>query len=235
MNLGKVGIVVAARMSSTRLPGKAMLPLQGMPMVVFLLRRLAGLRSGQVVLATTQLAVDDDLADAASAEGVAVFRGADADVVGRYVATADRFGFDTVARVTADCPFVDGEMVDWCVARTNEFERCDLATTKTRFPIGLDVEIYAVERMRALDARALTEAEREHLTLCYYEHNDVFAVCTIEPPVAWPRSDRRFTVDTRSDYEEAARLADLFDDPRFSIFSFLERLDRQPHSALSNP
>jgi spore coat polysaccharide biosynthesis protein SpsF len=227
VNPGKVGVVVAARMSSTRLPGKAMLPLQGIPMVAFLLRRLAALKSGQVVLATTRLAVDDELAELARAEGVDVFRGPDADVVGRYVAAADRYGFDTVARVTADCPFVDAELVDWCLSRTAEFERCDLATTKTRFPVGLDVEIYAVERMRALNARELTEAEREHLTLYYYEHDDEFAVRTIEPPVAWPRPDRRFTVDTQADYEEAVRFADLFDDPRFTILSFLERVDRQ--------
>jgi spore coat polysaccharide biosynthesis protein SpsF len=227
MNLGRVGVVVVARMSSTRLPGKAMLALQGVPMLAFLLRRLAGLKSGQVVLATTGLAVDDDLAGVARAEGVDVFRGPDADVVGRYVAAADRYGFDTVARVTADCPFVDAELVDWCLARTGEFEPCDLATTKTRFPVGLDVEVYAVERMRALNARPLSQAEREHLTLYYYEHGDEFALRTIEPPPTWPRTDRRFTVDTGADYEEAVRLSNLFDDPRFSILSLLERVDRQ--------
>jgi spore coat polysaccharide biosynthesis protein SpsF len=224
MNLGRVGVVVAARMSSTRLPGKALLPLQGTPMIVFLLRRLAGLRAGQVVLATTELAVDDELAEMVRTEGVAVFRGPDADVVARYVGAADRFGFDTVARVTADCPFVDAAMVDWCLTRAGEFEHFDLASTKSRFPVGLDVEIYSADRMRALNEGVLTAAQREHLTLYYYEHKAELAVRTIDPPASWPTTERQFTVDTRSDYAEAVRIANLFETPRFGISDLLERM-----------
>jgi spore coat polysaccharide biosynthesis protein SpsF (cytidylyltransferase family) len=62
MKLGKIGVVVAARMPSMRLPGNALLPLQGVPMVLFLLRRLRPLKSAEVVLATTELAADDELA-----------------------------------------------------------------------------------------------------------------------------------------------------------------------------
>jgi spore coat polysaccharide biosynthesis protein SpsF len=62
MKLGKIGVVVAARMSSMRLPGRALLPLHGVPMVLFLLRRLRPLKSAEVVLATTELAADDELA-----------------------------------------------------------------------------------------------------------------------------------------------------------------------------
>lgn len=222
MGLGAVGVVVAARTSSTRLPGKALLPLQGIPMVPFLLRRLRGLQSGRIVLATTALRSDDELAAVAAAEGVPVFRGADSDVVGRYVAAAKEFGFDTIARVTADCPFVDAELVDWCIARTAEAGKFDLATTKGRFAVGLDVELYHAETMAALDrGGGLSAAQREHLTLCFYERPEQFVVRRIDPRPEWTATTRTFTVDTRADYERALALAAKFDGPVFDLKSLL--------------
>src|SRR5262245_7767926 len=112
MNLGRVGVVLAARMSSSRLPGKALLPLQGLPMILFLLRRLSALSKGDLVVATTNLPADDVLFEKVSAAGVKVFRGSSPDVVKRYCSAAEYFGFDTIARVTADCPFIDAVLVD---------------------------------------------------------------------------------------------------------------------------
>jgi spore coat polysaccharide biosynthesis protein SpsF len=207
VTLGRVGIIVAARTASVRLPGKALLPLHGMPMVIFLLRRLRDAKLAEVILATTEQSVDDRLAEAVAVAGVPVFRGADADVVSRYVSAAATFGFDTVARVTADCPFVNAELADWCIARAAEIDRFDLVTTKGAFPVGLDVEIYRTDGMAALDrGKALSKTDREHLTLHFYDHREAFAVKTIAPPTTWPRTSRRFTVDAGSDYEAAKNL-----------------------------
>jgi spore coat polysaccharide biosynthesis protein SpsF len=219
----RVGIVVAARTSSSRLPGKALLPLGGVPMIVFLLRRLRGMRSAQFILATTDLTADDELAAAAAGEGVAVYRGAEDDVVARFVGAANQFGFEIVGRVTGDCPFVDAELVDWCVDESLGFDRFDLATTKGRFPVGLDVELYPADRMAALDdGTALSLEEREHLTLHFYNNSASFEVRTIATPVGWMHSIRTFTVDTPADYAAAVRIVDGFGRGDFSIPSLLE-------------
>lgn len=223
MKLGNVGVVVSARTSSTRLPGKALLPLQGLPMLTFLLRRLRALQSGVVILATTELAVDDELTELAAREEIGVFRGPESDLVARYVGAAKQFGLDTVARVTADCPFVDAELVDWCVARAAEFDYFDLATTKGRFPVGLDVEIYRAERMAALDASAeLSPAEREHLTLYFYDHGDENLIQPIERPDGVTATSSKFTIDTGTDYAYARSLADRFDHPGFPVRELLK-------------
>jgi spore coat polysaccharide biosynthesis protein SpsF len=223
MKLGKVGVIVAARTSSTRLPGKALLPLQGMPMLTFLLRRLRGLHSGAVVVATTDLPVDDELAALAAREKIGVFRGSESDLVARYVGAAKQFGLDTVARVTADCPFVDAELVDWCVARATDFDYFDLATTKGQFPVGLDVEIYGAEKMAALNASAeLSSMEREHLTLYFYDHRGANLVRSIEQPDDLAAAAHKFTVDTAEDYSYARSLADRFDNPEFPIRELLK-------------
>jgi spore coat polysaccharide biosynthesis protein SpsF len=215
-------VVVAARMGSTRLPGKALLPLQGVPMIIFLLQRLRRLQTGTLVLATTELAADDELTALVEGQGIPVFRGANADLVARYVGVSDRFGFDTIARVTADCPFVDAEMVDWCIGRTSEFGDFHLSTTKGRFPVGLDVEICPAGQLAALNSRGdLTDAQREHLTLYFYDHSDDFIVRPIDPPPGWVPSPRHFTVDTPADYEAARGLASRFDRPDFPARALL--------------
>jgi len=224
VNLGKVGVIVAARTLSSRLPGKALLPLQGMPMILFLLRRLRPLKTATTVLATTTLAADDEMAAMVEAAGVPVFRGADADVVGRYVAAAARFGFDTVARVTGDCPFVDAELVERCLAQCTAHTTLDLATTKGRFPVGLDVEVYRAARMAELDAGGqLSASEREHLTLYFYNHRETCVLHAIEPPTTWRSTARHFTVDTRQDYDAARALAERFERPEFTIDALLAR------------
>jgi len=219
MKLGKVGVVVAARTSSSRLPGKALLPLQELPMIVFLMRRLRGLRSGVVVLATTDLSADDELVAIVSREGVPVFRGANADVVARYVGAAQHFGFGTVARITGDCPFVNAELIDHCVEHAMALHDFELATTKTRFPVGLDAELYRAADMAALHGQGmLTAADREHLTLYYYDHHGRGCQLRyIDPKPEWVLTGRQFTVDTRGDYEAAMSLAGAFADWRFSL------------------
>ena len=224
MILGNVAVVVAARTLSSRLPGKALLPLQGMPMILFLLRRLRPLRRATLVFATTTLAADDELASLVATAGVPVFRGADADVVARYVAAAVRFGFDTMARVTGDCPFVDAELVEHCLSQCMAASPFDLATTKGRFPVGLDVEIFPSARLAALHAAgSLSAEEREHLTLYFYNHRDVSTVHALDPRPGWRCADRHFTVDTRQDYDAARAIADRFAQPEFAIADLLAR------------
>jgi spore coat polysaccharide biosynthesis protein SpsF len=223
MQLGKVGIVVAARTNSRRLPGKALLPLAGQPMILYLLARLKPVRGATVVFATTQLESDDEIAHIVAQAGVPTFRGSANDLVARHVAVAEAFGFDTVGRVTGDCPFVNAQMVDYCLEQAAGLDTFDLATTKGTFPVGLDIELYSAPVMAELNARAdLTESHREHLTLYMY-NNERFTVRQLPPPADWPATGRSFTVDTRADYDEATALAGQFGSPDFPIKDLIER------------
>jgi spore coat polysaccharide biosynthesis protein SpsF len=220
MNLGNTGIIVSARTASRRLPGKALLPLNGCPMVLYLLERLKSLHNARLVLATTELASDDELAGVVKQTGVPVFRGSANDLVARHVAAAESFGFDTVGRVTADCPFVNAEMVDYCLSQTASFEHFDLATTKGAFPVGLDIELYPAPVMARLHREAsLTEDEREHLTLHLYQGG--FDVRPLQPRADWPATGQAFTVDTRDDYDQAVALARQFASAEFPLKDLL--------------
>jgi spore coat polysaccharide biosynthesis protein SpsF len=224
MGLGNPGIIVAARTGSTRLPGKALLPLNGTPMILFLLERLKTLKGAQLVFATTELDSDDRLAETVRAAGVPVFRGSAHDLVARYTAAAAQFGFDTIGRVTGDCPFVDAAMVDYCLDQASSLGAFDIATTKGTFPVGLDIELFNASTMARLNGQAdLTASHREHLTLYMYDYRDQFAVRQLTPPPQWPASNRNFTVDTQADYEAAQALAAPFSGALFAIDDLIER------------
>lgn len=221
MKLGQVGIAVSARTASTRLPGKALLPLGGQPMVLFLLDRLRAVHDGQVVLATTTLPSDDRLAEIVSSAGVPVFRGSPEDLVQRHCDLAKTFGFDTLVRVTADCPFVDAKLIEYCLRAMASLEDSDLVTTKGAFPVGLDAELFPVSALQALNASGrLSAQDREHLTLHLY--NNAYRVARLQPPPAWPVSDAVFTVDTQADYDQAQQLLARLGCGDFSVQTLLE-------------
>ena len=119
--LRQVGVIVAARMSSNRLPGKATKELLGIPMLSFLFKRLkSGDAEYEIILATSENEEDDVLEDLAVAEGVSVYRGDLNNVVQRYIRAANNNNIETVVRVTADCPFADPEYADKIVKKFKE-------------------------------------------------------------------------------------------------------------------
>lgn len=203
-------VILAARLRSTRLPAKALLPLAGLPLLSFLLRRLKGATLvDQVILATTSRPEDRHLAALAEAEGVSVFRGNESDLIRRTLDACERFGVEYAVRVTGDCPFVDAASLDYCLAQCAKAGSFDLASTKGAFPVGIDYEVLRVASLAEVDASGAPDAaDREHLTKYFYDHRQDFNLMQIVPPDAWPKTTRAFTVDTLDDYLFCKALAD---------------------------
>lgn len=216
--IGRFGVVVAARTGSSRLPGKALLPLGGLPMILFLLERIrAAQETGAIIFATTTLPEDDELARVVGEAGFPVFRGANEDVVARYVDAAKAYELDYVVRITGDCPFVDAETLDYCLASARRQVPFDLASTKGRFPVGIDYEIYKASVMAGLhESGKLDAADREHLTLFMYHYPELFRFAALEPRPEW-RSSRSCTVDTPEDYRMAQEIVKRLGRNNFTI------------------
>jgi len=215
----KYGVIIAARTYSSRLPGKALLPLGGIPMIIFLLRRLlSSHKADGIVFATTSNTEDDKLAEVVSQEGIPVFRGAAADVMRRYVDAARIHDMEYVVRVTGDCPFVNAESLDYCLIKCDESGVFDLASTKTLFPIGIDYEIYRASLMEDLhNGNNLNKDDREHLTKYFYDHSDNYNIRYINPAKKWISKRHCYTVDTPSDYQFAQRITKGFTSIYFSV------------------
>ncbi|PWC90499.1 spore coat protein [Azospirillum sp. TSH100] len=225
--MGKPRIVAIsqARMTSTRLPGKVLMPAAGRPLLAHHLERLSRTpRLDAVVLATTVNTTDDPVAACAQGLGITVFRGDEQDVLGRFAGAAALAGADLVVRVTADCPLIDPALVGRLIATFQQSQPLDyLSIDSTRYPRGLDAEIFPRRLLDEAAATATDPAEREHVTPYIYNHPDRFRLgmalvpdISADPADSWLEG-QRWCVDEPADYELVRRLLEalLPSDPGF--------------------
>lgn len=211
--------ILQARMSSTRLPGKVMRPLAGRPMIERQLERLRRCATlGRLIVATSDQASDDPLADHLERIGVAVFRGSLHDVLGRYVGAAEAFGANgLIVRLTADCPLADPDVIDACV-RLHAVRGADYASNGRRrtYPRGLDVEVFNLEGLLAAHAEAADPYDREHVTPFLYRHPERFTQAELIQDR--DESALRWTVDTPEDFAFVERVYEALyrANPRFT-------------------
>lgn len=205
----RVVCISQARMTSTRLPGKVLMEAAGRPLLAHHLERLARCRTlDALVLATTVNGTDDPVAELARSLGVPVFRGDEQDVLGRFAGAAAMAGADVVVRVTADCPLIDPALVDRVVAAFLEpAPPLDyLSLDVTRFPRGLDSEVFTRAALDEATATATDPAEREHVTAHIYRRPERFRIGAPLAPEDGSVLDQRWCVDEAADLELVRRL-----------------------------
>lgn len=222
--------VLQARMSSTRLPGKVMLPLLGEPMLVRQLERIRRAdRIDGVVIATSTDASDDVIAQVARSQGTGLVRGPLDDVLQRFVMAIEEFSPDIVVRLTADCPLASPTVIDAVIEHfgSSQADYCSNTLTPT-FPDGLDAEVVSARVLLDVAGLSTDPAEREHVTLGVYRRADRYRLASYTG--ARDLSSLRWTVDTQADYEFVrAVYEELYPvDPSFDIDDILALLDRRP-------
>jgi spore coat polysaccharide biosynthesis protein SpsF len=202
--------ILQARSTSSRLPGKVLLPLAGAPMILRQIERVARARRiDRLVVATSDQASDDALAHVVTEAGVRLHRGPLDDVLARFVGALDAFGpADHVVRLTADCPLADWTLIDAVIEQVVR-EGVDFgANTPAHrtYPKGLDVEVMTAAALRAAAARATSPEEHEHVTWGLYRHPELYRLTWLSQ--AAEEGDVRWTVDYPHDYEFVAAVYD---------------------------
>lgn len=194
------GILVFARMSSTRLPGKALRDFGGLPLLAWVLRR-ARSTGLPVVLATSDAAEDSRLVELARAEGVDGFRGALDDVLGRARAAAVAHGLSRIARLCGDRPYFDVDELTEALARLAGVEAPMLVSNHQpgRTAPGLTTEALNLAALTLAADSARLADEREHLTLWHYRHADRLRVEQIDSSANGDGG--RYAVDTAADWQ----------------------------------
>ena len=162
--VSEVVAVVQARTGSTRLPGKVLADVGGMPMLEFMLRRLAPL-PWEVVVATSDRPADDEVVSVGRSCGVEVVRGPEGDVLSRFLVALDAHPAKHVVRLTGDCPLSDPRVVRAAVALHREASAAYTSNVLPRtFPKGLDCEVMSARALREAASEATAAPEREHVT-----------------------------------------------------------------------
>lgn len=199
---GSTLAIVQARTSSSRLPGKVLKPLEGEPMILRQLERIArASRLDRIVVATSDHDTDVQLAQFLQSRGIDVVRGPLDDVLHRFVLALGTHPADVVVRLTADCPLISPAVIDQVVEAFHAGNADYLSNTmEPTYPDGLDVELVTANALRYVDEHTEDQHEREHVTLGVYRRTDEFVIENFRDPSGSDHSDLRWTVDTAEDY-----------------------------------
>ncbi len=223
--------ILQARMSSTRLPGKVMLAVNGKPMIYWQVQRILQVPQIAKLVVTTSLDPSDDiLAEYLAAEGVEVFRGSLDNVHSRYLAVINGYATtDTFLRFTGDCPFTMPSLI---TAMLSEFskQKYDYYSNvlNPTYPDGLDIEIFSRDSFLRMSLGNLSDLEREHVTLKFRSLSRDFRIG--EKRHSTDLSNMRWTVDHREDFEFVRNVFDKFVgcESTFSIQDVLNLLQSHP-------
>lgn len=203
-------IIVQARMGSSRLPGKVLLPAAGKPLLEIELGRLQQCRLPDALcVATTEGRQDDPIVDLCHALEIPCFRGSEEDVLSRYYEAARFMQADEITRITADCPLIDPNVVDAVIEKRRN-TRADYAsnTLKRTFPRGLDSECFSFATLSAAFNKAKEPWEREHVTPFIYDRPGRFSTASLER--GQDESRHRWTVDTQEDFRLISLILEHF-------------------------
>lgn len=220
--------ILQCRMSSTRLPGKALLPILGRPMLLRIIERLRRARTLQgILVATSTSPADDCIEGLARANGVPCFRGNAEDVLDRYYQAACQAKADVVARVTGDCPLLDPQVVDAVVQRFQQGGFDYVSNTLERtYPDGLDVEVLSFAVLERAWREATRPSEREHVTPYLWKHPQQFRLGNVG--LGRDLSALRWTVDRAEDLEFVREIYSRMSLPAWGMEEVLEILRINP-------
>ena len=229
----RVVAIIQARMGSSRFPGKVLSDLNGHPVLWHVIDRVKRATSiDDIIVATTDSALDDSISRFCEAISVCCFRGSEEDVLDRFYQAAKSLNADIVVRITADCPLIDPEVIDQVVARFQEGDLDYVSNTiRYTYPEGLDTEVFSFAALETAWREARTPAEREHVTP--YLRKPGFRVCNVQSTTPVMPGAYRLTIDYPSDlqfirglYEKGGNAASLE-----SLIELMDKEERTVHAS----
>ena len=198
--------ILQARVSSTRLPGKVLMPILGEPMLARQIERIARAeRVDALTVATSDQPSDDGVAGLCERLGVDCYRGSLDDVLDRFYQAAQRSGPSHVMRLTGDCPLTDPAILDALVELhlAGDFDYSSNVEVRT-YPVGLDAEIFRYELLGRAWREATSPYDREHVTPFMQQGGPGSRHGVLKDRI--DRSNLRWTVDFAEDFAFVARV-----------------------------
>jgi spore coat polysaccharide biosynthesis protein SpsF len=222
--------IIQARISSSRFPGKVMMPILGEPM---LLRQIERVRNSkkidQILIATSTEPSDDLIENLCQSHKINCFRGSLNDVLDRYYCAAKFYGADQVVRLTGDCPLIDPQIIDQTINHHSKgnYDYTSNAIEPT-FPDGLDVEVMTFTCLEEAWKDATIPSHREHVTRFFYTQPNKFKLGLVKSDIDF--SHFRWTVDEPIDLELVNDIYQslYFKNSMFTFSDVLEYLEKNP-------
>lgn len=198
----KIGAVILSRMDSTRLPGKALIDVDGRPLLSYVLsfcQKINNLDS--IAIATSTRAVDDPLSDFAKVQGIPCIRGSLDNVAERFFLAMETLNLDAAVRINGDSPLNNTQILTDGIRlfRGGNFDLVSNVPART-YPYGMSVEVVGRKAMEYACSMMIDAQHREHVTKYFYENQDKFDISLMKSEVA-EFSEVQLAIDTREDLD----------------------------------
>ncbi len=222
--------IVQARLSSTRLPGKVLMPILGRPMLWRQLERVKLAKSiDRLIVATSDQPEDRQLVDMCREFGIECYCGSLDDVLDRFYQAARRYQADHIVRLTGDCPVADPQVID-AVIDCYRSGDCDYASNinPPTFPDGIDVEVMRFDCLEQAWREAKLPSQREHVTPFIWQQPQRFKLVNFANDT--DLCHLRWTVDEPEDFEFITKVYEALypTDSGFSMSQICSLLERRP-------
>lgn len=230
-------IIVQARMTSTRLPGKVLKMVLNKPLLEYQIERLRRVKlADDIIIATTTNDTDQPIVVLCSRLGIPVWRGSEHDVLARYYEGASAYGADVVVRITSDCPLIDPLVINRVIESFLINQPVDYVSNVLvrTYPRGMDTEVFSFQVLEEAFYEAKEPADREHVTPFIYRNSDRYRLRDV--CYETDQSRHRWTVDTPEDFQLIRRIIEeLYPiNPNFTLKDVCDLLDQHPDWTLIN-
>lgn len=227
-------------MSSSRLPNKVLLDIEGKPMLYYVIRQTRASRHiKDVIIATTSSSEDDAIVNYCKKNNLNYFRGSKEDVLDRYYKCAKKFNCNQVVRITSDCPLIDPNIIDKIitkflknsydyVANNLEKKKNNWENSTCNFPQGMTVEISTFKALEKAWVGAKKPSEREHVFPYIQFNPTLFKVSNVMKKK--DLSYLRCTVDRIEDIKFAREIYKRMKNKKIlHVADILEVVRKEPH------
>ncbi len=196
---------IQARMNSSRLPGKILMPIGSKPLLKLVLDRVnLSKLIDEVVVITTNNSIDNKIADFCLNNSIKCFRGEENDVLNRFYSASLVYNSSYYVRINSDCPFIDWNLIDECINFAGQNYDYIASILSNSFPIGQHVEVIKRKAINDANSFAMTKSDREHVTPYIYNNPDKFSLYSITSDL--DLSAYRLTIDYPEDLIMASSL-----------------------------
>lgn len=201
MNNKKIGIIIQARIGSTRLPGKVMLDLEGKPVLQHVVERCKESKVDEVIVATSINPENDIIEKLCAKISIPCFRASEDNVLNRYYECAKKFNLNVVIRITADCPLIDPTIINKAIDKFNEgnYDYVSNIHNKRTYPRGLDTEVFSFDVLKKMDKKVKKKEDKEHVTLYLLRNITQYKTAEIVNDIDY--SYLRWTLDEKADFK----------------------------------
>jgi spore coat polysaccharide biosynthesis protein SpsF len=219
----KVLAIVQARLGSSRLPCKILLPLGSETVIERVYRSL--LKSKEIDHTTICIPNDEEenvLEEFLETREVSFYRGEMHDVLDRFASYSNLMEYKYVVRITSDCPFISIDVIDSSIKLIKQNPELDYVsnTLERTFPRGLDCEVFTVSALMRAQSEAVSISDREHVTPYIWRNGGTFNIGQIKDNE--DLSDIRLTLDTIEDYLSLSTMSSIIIRSREENLNYLQ-------------